>query len=95
MAVSDARYKFLYIDVGAYGSEGDSSVFRRCEFGKALHEGRLEIPADLPVGGREMPHVFLGDDAFPLTTSIMKPYKPKQRGALLCHEEAIFNYRLK
>lgn len=93
MAVADAKYKFLYTDVGAYGSEGDCSVFRNCEFGKSLHEGRLRIPDTLPVYGAETPYVFLADDAFPLTTHIMKPYKPKHKGTLLQQDEAIFNYR--
>jgi hypothetical protein len=93
MAVSDAKYKFLYVDIGAYGSEGDSAVFRKCEFGRSLFEGRLKIPSSLPVHGRDIPHVFLGDDAFPLTEHIMKPYKPKKKGALLAKDEAVFNYR--
>ncbi|OXA64574.1 putative nuclease HARBI1 [Folsomia candida] len=36
MAVGDADYRLSYIDVGSYGSEGDSTVFRNSAFGKAL-----------------------------------------------------------
>ena len=39
MAVADASYRFLYIDVGAYGKEHDASVFAQSAFGKALEDG--------------------------------------------------------
>ncbi|KAK2722668.1 hypothetical protein QYM36_003001 [Artemia franciscana] len=44
MAVVDARYRFLYIDVGAKGKENDSTVFKRSSFGKALEVNRLPVP---------------------------------------------------
>lgn len=37
-----------------------------------------------------MPYVFIGDDAFPLETTLMKPFSNKT----LDESEAIFNYRL-
>lgn len=37
-----------------------------------------------------VPHVILADDAFPLTTTIMKPYP----GRGMSQQERIFNYRL-
>ena len=92
MAVADADYKFLYTDIEAYGSEGDSSIFRSCWFGKSLLEKTLPIPRPMTVYGREIPHVFLADDAFPLMPNIMKPFKPKSQ-ATLSKEERIFNYR--
>lgn len=92
MAVVDAEYRFLFYDVGAYGSEGDSSVFRECEFGKKLMRDSFEFPPDATVLGSPVPFFFLGDDAFPLHKRIMKPYAPKNRSAL-SNEQRIFNYR--
>lgn len=34
LAIVDANYKFVFIDVGAYGREGDSGVFNRSTIGK-------------------------------------------------------------
>lgn len=34
MAVVDAEYCFISIDVGAYGKEGDSTIFKNYPFGK-------------------------------------------------------------
>jgi len=76
MAVTDASYKFLYYDIGGYGSEGDSTVFQNCSFGMSLLENKLNLPTDKLVNGKPMPFVFVSDDAFPLHKNIMKPFKP-------------------
>jgi len=94
MGVADADYKFMYIDVGAYGSEGDSGVFRTCEFGKALNGKKLDLPASQTILGKQIPPFFVADDAFPLSTHIQKPYKPPNKTKVLPEDERIFNYRL-
>lgn len=93
MAVADAGYRFLYIDVGAYGSEGDSSVFLKSDFGQSVVHNFIELPEDTSIGGINLPFVFVGDDAFPLVDRIMKPFTPP-RGGTLTDAEKIFNYRL-
>jgi hypothetical protein len=35
MALVDANYKYLIIDVGAYGSNSDGGIFANCQFGKS------------------------------------------------------------
>jgi hypothetical protein len=95
MGVADAEYKFIYFDVGAYGSENDSTVFRDCSFGRKLFNMELQLPEGRKVAGRETPFMFLADDAFPLHRNIMKPYTPK-KGQLFSHlsdSQRIFNYR--
>ena len=44
MAVVDSNYLFVYIDVGAYGKDRDSSVFQRTNFYRILTDGRLNVP---------------------------------------------------
>lgn len=44
MAVVDANLSFICIDVGAYGRESDSTVFKQCTFGKKLYAQQLNIP---------------------------------------------------
>ena len=39
MAVADANYRFLYVNLGANGSASDGRVFRDCSFGEALEQG--------------------------------------------------------
>nr|XP_026484868.1 uncharacterized protein LOC113392584 [Vanessa tameamea] len=36
MALTDADYKFVYIDVGSYGTASDSEIFKTSEMGKRL-----------------------------------------------------------
>lgn len=93
MAVADADYKFLYIDVGAYGSEGDGSVFFKTDFGESILNNTIELPEDVEVANTKMPFVFVSDDAFPLSERIMKPFS-KPRGRPFNDSEKIFNYRL-
>ena len=79
MAVVDARYKFSIIDVGAYGRECDSGIYGRTDFGRRLQSGTLGIPdqAVLPGSQESCPCVFVGDEAFPLQTHMMRPYPGK------------------
>ncbi|XP_053692619.1 putative nuclease HARBI1 [Sabethes cyaneus] len=90
LAICDASYKFTYLDIGAYGSEGDCSFFRNSKFGSDVLNDRLCFPDNATVNGVKLPFCFVADDAFPLCKRIMKPYSGKN----LSDEEIIFNYRL-
>lgn len=92
MAVVDADYRFIAVDIGSYGREGDSSIFKQWNFGKMLSEYRLNLPApkDLPNSTIKTPHVFLGDEAFPLNADFLRPY-PRN---CLNNTRRVFNYRL-
>lgn len=93
MAISDAKYKFIYVNVGAYGSEGDGGVFCSDTIGRKINNDELPLPDDATLGGIEIPYFFIADDAFALSKRIMKPYTPTRAGPL-SNEENIFNYRL-
>lgn len=52
----------------------------------------LPLPKILPNTNIQAPHVFLGDEAFPLLTNLMKPYR--RADASLDVTKTTFNYRL-
>ena len=91
LALVDANYKFLYVDVGAQGRASDAGVWDKSNLNKYLEGKRLQVPGDaiLPYSNTKS-YVIVGDDAFPLKTYLMKPYP----GQSLTHDEIIFNYRL-
>ncbi|XP_034669530.1 uncharacterized protein LOC117902340 [Drosophila subobscura] len=80
----------IYIDVGAYGSEGDMNAFSNCSFGKALLSETVQFPEDNMINGERTAYFIVGDDAFPLAKRIMKPFGSRH----LAVDERIFNYRL-
>ncbi|XP_037918449.1 putative nuclease HARBI1 [Hermetia illucens] len=82
LAVADAKYKFSYIDVGAYGSEGDAGVFSSSKLGKAMANESLPVPPDAKIHDKRLPFFFVGDDAFPLGKRLIKPYVPKRNQML-------------
>lgn len=77
MAICDSNYKFVLIDVGAYGKFGDSGKFQNSNFYKKLQKNRLNIPKShifLKVNTTCLPYIFVGDEAFTLSTTMMCPY---------------------
>lgn len=93
LAVADADYCFTAIDVGSYGRESDSNIFKNSMFGKHLHNRQLNIPAAQPLpntNNPDLPFVFVGDEAFGLSENLLRPY-PRRN---LNDSERIFNYRL-
>ncbi|XP_031327434.1 uncharacterized protein LOC116171573 [Photinus pyralis] len=92
LAMADACCKFTYINIGVNGRISDGGVFRDCTLSKAIQNNSLNFPQSRPLPGssNNVPYVIVADDAFPLSTRILKPYP--QRG--LSHDKKIFNYRL-
>jgi hypothetical protein len=92
MAVVDADYKFVLIDVGAYGRNSDGGIFANSAFGQSFLSNTLDIPANqpLPYTQQVMPLTIVGDEAFPLKPNIMRPFGGKN----LPEIKRIFNYRL-
>ena len=94
MAIVDANYKFIYVDIGVNGRISDGGVFDSCEFSKKLSSqlNILNIPEQtcLPGTNVKVPYYLVADEAFPLTSHIMKPYPQRN----LTHSKRIFNYRL-
>ncbi|XP_025113621.1 putative nuclease HARBI1 [Pomacea canaliculata] len=62
LAVVDAKYRFLYFNVGANGRAGDAGVFRDSTLAAALENNTLNIPTPVPLPGRVTPvHILLED----------------------------------
>ncbi|KAJ8974782.1 hypothetical protein NQ317_017432 [Molorchus minor] len=91
MALCDAHYKFTYVDNGAYGSQSDGGILKNSVLGKKLINNNLNTPKDkiMPNTNIPVPLYFVGDEAFPLRTDLMRPYNRKN----LNREKSIFNYR--
>jgi hypothetical protein len=89
-----ANFKFITVNVGAYGSNSDGAVFANSSPGKALRDGSLCIPENKPLPGANdpLPHVIVGDEAFLLRTYLLRSNARAQlRG---CEQKSVFNYRL-
>jgi len=93
LAVCNSKYEFTLFDIGAVGSESDGGILARSELGKALRENRLSIPQEnrtLLGSNYTTPCYFVGDEAFQLSSNMMRPYS----GRNLEDSKSIFNYRL-
>ncbi|XP_025197428.1 uncharacterized protein LOC112596145 [Melanaphis sacchari] len=88
------NYKFIAVDVGSFGREGDSGIFLKSTMGKKILDGSFGFPEvkKLPGSTKVLPHVIVGDEAFRLHTNIMKPYT--RQASRDDKSKAIFNYRL-
>lgn len=92
MGMIGPEYEFLFADVGMNGRNSDGGNWSQSPLKLALESGALNLPepSELPGRLRKVPYVCTGDDAFPLSTFMMKPYP--QKG--LTPEKRVFNYRL-
>jgi len=72
----DANYKFIAVDVGSFGREGDGGIFLKSTMGKKILDGSFGFPQvkKLPGSTKVLPHVIVGNEALRLHTNIMKPY---------------------
>ncbi|XP_067055962.1 uncharacterized protein [Acropora muricata] len=76
MAIAGPDYECLYADVGTNRRVSDGGVWNKCGLSQAIEDGIISLPPPkcLPNGDTEVPHVFVGDDAFALKRHMMKPY---------------------
>lgn len=93
MAIVDARYRFILADFGTNGRVSDGGVLQNTKFFEKLRDKRLNLPNSEQIehSSRCLPYVFVADDAFPLRTDMIKPYR---QADLTSYEKKIFNYRL-
>ena len=89
----DASYKFLSVDVGAYGRQSDSGVFSQSNLYQRLESGSFRFThlKQIPWTTTKLPYVILGDQGYPLKDYLMCPYSTDN--AAVCHEIEVYNYR--
>lgn len=92
LALVNAHYQFIAVDIGAYGKNSDGGIFAHSQLGKNLENGRCNIPneTNLPNTDTPAPYVIVGDEAFPLKTYLLRPFP----GSHLDNPKKIYNYRL-
>jgi hypothetical protein len=95
LGICDARYRFLAVDIGTPGRQSDSGIFKASTMGRRLENGEMQVPkpAEIFNGGPVLPYFIVGDEAFPLSSYLMRPYPGRGSGNLTYSQE-IFNYRL-
>ena len=77
MAVADTNYRFVYVDIGSYGKDCDSTIFKRSTPWTSIQINMLELPSERPLSGTEGPNVpyfFVGDEGFALHRNILRPF---------------------
>jgi len=74
LAMVDANYKFVAVDIGSFGKEGNSGIFLKSNMGKQILNGTFKFPKDcnLPGSDKVAPHVIVGDEAFRLHKHIIR-----------------------
>ena len=92
-ALVDADYNIIFADVGCQGRISDGGVFRNTEFYRRMQANLLQLSIAKPLESRqkELPYVFIADEAFPQAENIMKRYSGLHSRRSI---ERIFNYRL-
>lgn len=94
LALVDAHYRFIYVQVGEFGRASDGGVFASSAIGEGMEKKTLNVPPPSALPNSEnlgpLPYVMVGDAAFPLKTYLMRPFP----GRLLPQWRETFNDRL-
>ena len=93
MAVANSEYQFTMVEIGEAGRQSDGGVFANGQIGYAMNNDLRQLPSPSMLSQhsrKELPYIFVGDEAFPLKTFLIKPYP---RGSIGLSER-ITNYRI-
>lgn len=80
MAIVGADYRFICVDIGAYGKNSDSGIFDASNIGKRFETGTMNVPNAKNLPGQQdlCPYVLIGDEGFALKTYLMRPFPYRQ-----------------
>lgn len=93
MAVADSNYRFIYVNIGSYGKDCDSNIFKNSSLWTGIKKNEVGIPEEKCLRGTtspKVPYFLVGDEAFGLDRHLLRPYGGKN----LTLDKRIFNYRL-
>uniref|UniRef100_A0A1B0D4C0 Uncharacterized protein n=1 Tax=Phlebotomus papatasi TaxID=29031 RepID=A0A1B0D4C0_PHLPP len=92
LAVCDSNCNFTYTNIGGYGSQSDCSVFQYSALGRAILNNEVSWPAPqaLPQSDIQMNFFLIGDEAFPISENMLRPYS----GSGLSEDKDYFNKKL-
>ncbi|XP_055708647.1 uncharacterized protein LOC129804905 [Phlebotomus papatasi] len=92
LGICDAECNFIFVSIGSYGSQSDSSVFNYSEIGRAINNKEIcwPTPKNLPNSTIPYNYFIIGDEAFPLSENLLRPYS----GQNLPVDKENFNKRL-
>ena len=95
LAVCNAKYEFILVDIGEAGRNSDSGIYNSSLIGKAIDENMLNFPGMTTLPGYDQnvsfPYIFVADEGFALKPNMLRPYSRKNA---FDASEFIFNYRL-
>lgn len=93
LTMYNANYTFTLVDIGAFGRQSDGGIFKNSRMGQRFAQEKMHIPPadEIYEESSEYPYVIVGDEAFPLSSYLMRSY-PGREG--LSTEKKVFNYRL-
>ena len=79
LALVDADYRFIWADIGGRGASSDAQMWNQSELKESIEDSQVNVlnippPAVLPHDTKPLPYFILGDDAFALKPTLMKPY---------------------
>lgn len=77
--VADAEKKFVIVDVGARGKQSDGGTFASSKLCNFISNNNLNVPPEknLPGTNIKVPHVLIGDEAYPLKPYLMRPFSSR------------------
>lgn len=95
LALVDAGYKFLWAELGGFGSMSDAQIFLETDLRDALETNDANRPPACPLTEDpedtvNVPYFIVSDDAFALRDFCLKPYSRKT----MDRRQLVFNYRL-
>jgi hypothetical protein len=80
--MADTNYHAVYVNIGSYGKDCDSTIFKRSTIWTSIQTNMLEVLSELPLAGTEgprVPHSFLGDEGFAPNRNIRRPFGESKR----------------
>jgi hypothetical protein len=95
MALCDADYRFLFVDIGSYGHNNDAGVFSTSTLGIKFAQNQCNLPPPTYLPGttvNRIPYFIVADDIFALKPYLMKPFSGAN--GKLSKQQRIFNGRL-